>query len=232
MRQFDAVKLKYNAGGFNVERENIDLKDYWPLVTKKILEFEKIADAENPEINNLWAAHKDVLDNQFIKTLTEEGCKRWENILNIVPMGTDTLDDRRFRILARINADLPFTFRQLENMLYALCGDDYTCELINNDYKLVVRLALGVRRQYDEVSSLLKKVVPANLLIDLDLLWNQYLILEPFTHEDLEPYTHEELREENLTTSIRNKYSNFTTLTYQELASHNHRELRKEEING
>lgn len=215
-----------------MERENIDLKDYWPLVTKKILEFEKIADAENPEINNLWAAHKDVLDNQFIKTLTEEGCARWENILNIVPMGTDTLEDRRFRILARINADLPFTFRQLENMLYALCGDDYTCELINNDYKLVVRLALGVRRQYDEVSSLLKKVVPANLLIDLDLLWNQYLILEPFTHEDLEPYTHEELREENLTTSIRNKYSNFTTLTYQELASHNHRELRKEEING
>ena len=215
-----------------MERENIDLKDYWPLVTKKILEFEKIADAENPEINNLWVAHKKVLDNQFIKTLTEEGCARWENILNIVPMGTDTLEDRRFRILARINADLPFTFRQLENMLYALCGDDYTCELVNNDYKLVVRLALGVRRQYDEVSSLLKKVVPANLLIDLDLLWNQYLLLEPFIHEDLEPYTHEELREENLTTSIRNKYSNFTTLTYQELASHNHRELRKEEING
>lgn len=232
MRRFDAVKLKYNAGGFSVERENIDIKDYWPLVIKRILEFEKIADAENPEINNLWTAHKDVLDNQFIKTLTEEGCKRWENILNIVPMGTDTLEDRRFRILARINADLPFTFRQLENMLYALCGDDYTCELINNDYKLVVRLALGVRRQYDEVSSLLKKVVPANLLIDLDLLWNQYLLLEPFIHEDLEPYTHEELREENLTTSIRNKYSNFTTLTYQELASHNHRELRKEEING
>lgn len=181
-----------------MERENIDIKDYWPLVIKRILEFEKIADAENPEINNLWAAHKDVLDNQFIRTLTEEGCKRWESILNIVPMGTDTLDDRRFRILARINADLPFTFRQLENMLYALCGDGYTCELINSDYKLVIRLALSVKRQYDEVSSLLKKVIPANLLIDLDLLWNQYLLLEPFTHEGLEIYTHQELREEAL----------------------------------
>lgn len=198
MRRFGAVKLKYNAGGFYLERENIDIKDYWPLVIKRILEFEKIADAENPEINNLWAAHKDVLDNQFIKTLTEEGCKRWENILNIVPMGTDTLDDRRFRILARINADLPFTFRQLENMLYALCGDDYTCELINSEYKLVIRLALSIKRQYDEVSSLLKKVVPANLVIDLDLLWNQYLSLEPFTYEGLEIYTHQELREEAL----------------------------------
>ena len=198
MRRFDAAKLKYNAGGFYLERENIDIKDYWPLVIKRILEFEKIADAENPEINNLWTAHKDVLDNQFIKTLTEEGCKRWENILNIVPMGTDTLEDRRFRILARINADLPFTFRQLENMLYALCGDYYTCELVNNEYKLVIRLALSVKRQYDEVSSLLKKVVPANLLIDLDLLWNQYLTLEPFTHEELEIYTHQELREETL----------------------------------
>ena len=198
MCRFGAVKLKYNAGGFYLERENIDIKDYWPLVIKRILEFEKIADAENPEINNLWAAHKDVLDNQFIKTLTEEGCKRWENILNIVPMGTDTLDDRRFRILARINADLPFTFRQLENMLYALCGDDYTCELINSEYKLVIRLALSIKRQYDEVSSLLKKVVPANLVIDLDLLWNQYLSLEPFTYEGLEIYTHQELREEAL----------------------------------
>lgn len=227
MRRFDAVKLKYNAGGFYLERENIDIKDYWPLVIKRILEFEKIADAENPEINNLWAAHKDVLDNQFIKTLTEEGCKRWENILNIVPMGTDTLEDRRFRILARINADLPFTFRQLENMLYALCGDDYTLELLNNEYKLVIRLTLSIRRQYDEVSSLLKKVVPANLIIDLDLLWNQYLILEPFTHEELEEYLHRELREEDLNPANYNKYLALKPLTYRELTAYDHKNLRK-----
>lgn len=213
-----------------MERENIDIKDYWPLVIKRILEFEKIADAENPEINNLWAAHKDVLNNQFIKTLTEEGCKRWEDILNIVPMGTDTLEDRRFRILARINADLPFTFKQLENMLYALCGDDYTCELINSDYKLVIRLALSIKRQYDEVSSLLKKVVPANLLIDLDLLWNQYLLLEPFIHEDLEEYTQQQLREDELVPPTRNKYETLKSLTYRELTAYKHKTLKKGDL--
>lgn len=220
----------YNSGGFSVERENIDIKDYWPLVIKRILEFEKIADAENPEINNLWAAHKNVLDNQFIKTLTEEGCKRWENILSILPMGTDTLDDRRFRILTRINAELPFSFRQLENMLYTLCGDDYTCELINSDYKLVVRLALNIRKQYNEVDNLLKKVVPANLIVDLSLLWNQYLILEPFTYGDLEEYTHQQLREDKLIPPTRNRYSRLKTLTHSELTAFKHKTLKKENI--
>ena len=112
-------------------------------------------------------------------------------------------------------------------MLYALCGDDYTCELINNEYKLVVRLALSVRKQYNEVDSLLRKVVPANLIIDLSLLWNQYLILEPFTHEELEEYLHSELREEDLNPANYNKYLALTPLTYRELTAYDHKNLRK-----
>lgn len=189
-------QVKIIRGGVNLERENIDIKDYWPLVVSEILEYKKIAEAENPEINTVWANHERVLANQFVETLTEEGCARWEKILNITPMGTDTLADRRFRILGRINADLPFTITQLKNMLSTLCGDGYTVELQNTQYKLIVKLALSVKRQYDEVSKLLENVVPANLIVAIDILWNQYIKLEPLTHEQLEAYTHLQLREE------------------------------------
>ena len=178
-------------------QRNVDILDYLPPVIADTTEFQNIANAENPTINNLWAAHDTVMDNQFISTLNENGCKRWEKILNIIPMGTDTLEDRRFRILAYINADIPYTYRQLESMIENLCGaDGYKMVLKNNEYKLIVRIAISVSKQFSEVQKLLKRVVPANLLIDLELLYNQYKNYEGKTHGELAVYTHQQLREE------------------------------------
>lgn len=178
-----------------MQRET-DILNYLPPLIAKTDEFEAIGAAENEQINNLWATHKEIFDNQFISTLDENGCNRWEKILNITPMGTDTIEDRRFRIAARINADIPYTYKQLENMIASLCDNDYTMQLQNADYKLIVRIALSAQRQYSEVEKLLKRVLPANLLVDLSLLYNQYQALTSKTHAQLNAYTHEQLRSE------------------------------------
>lgn len=178
----------------------INVLDYLPPVVGDTTEFKAISQAENPEINNLWAEHDTVLDDQFINTLDEESCARWEKMLNITPLGTDTLQDRRFRILAYINTDIPYTYKQLEIMLSNLCGaDGYTMQLQNTLYKLVVRVALSASKQYSEVEKLLKRTVPANMLIDLDLLYNQHQYLAQFTHQYLSAFTHQQLKEEDLT---------------------------------
>lgn len=178
----------------------INVLDYLPPIVAETTEFKAIAQAENPEINNLWAEHDTVMDNQFINTMDEESCSRWEKMLNITPLGTDTLADRRFRILAYINADIPYTYKQLEIMLSNLCGaDGYTMQLQNTLYKLVVRVALSASKQYSEVEKLLKRTVPANMLIDLDLLYNQHQYLAQFTHQYLSAFTHKQLKEEDLT---------------------------------
>ena len=178
-----------------MQRE-VDILNYYPNVIAEIEEFQHLANAVNPELNKLWGKYKNIFDNQFISSLDESGCLLWEKLLKITAMGTDTLDDRRFRILARLNENIPYTYRKLENMLTTLCGNDYTMQLQNNEYRLIVRIALSVQKQFNEVKKLLTKFVPANIIIDLDLLYNQYKNLANKTHGELKIYTHQQLKEE------------------------------------
>lgn len=178
---------------------NVNILDYLPPVISDTLEFQHLANAENPEINGLWAAHDEVFNTQFIDALNEEGCRRWEKILKISPMGTDTLADRRFRILTHLNAELPYTLNQLKNLLASLCGvNGYTLELLNDEYKLIVRITLTAKKSIVDVEKMLKRVIPANLILDLSLLYNQYQTISGKTHGELTAYIHSQLREEVL----------------------------------
>lgn len=174
----------------------VDVLDYLPKVVRTIKEFEVLGDAENPEINNLWLDNQIVLNNQFINTLDEQGCARWEKMLDITPKGTATVEDRRLAILARINASLPYTYRQLENFLRNICNNDYTLALDNANYKLTVLLNLSRRNQFDEVSNLLSRVIPANIVFEVGLKYNQYKTIKPYKYELLSDYTFHEIRAE------------------------------------
>lgn len=193
----------------------VDVLDYLPKVVRTIKEFEVLGDAENPEINNLWLDNQIVLNNQFINTLDEQGCARWEKMLDITPKGTATIEDRRLAILARINASLPYTYRQLENFLRNICDDDYTMTLDNENYTLTVLLSLSRQNQFDEVSNLLAKVIPANLICNVSLKYNQYKIIKPYKYSLLINYTCYEIRiEENF---FINEYLNLESYDYGSL---------------
>ena len=48
------------------------------------------------------------------------------------------------------------------------------------------------------VKEMLEEVIPANMEIDLSLLYNQHETLAKFTHKELAKYTHRQIREEVL----------------------------------
>lgn len=178
----------------------VDIINYLPPILKEYKELISIAAAENPEINLLWTTLENVMNDQFVDKLTDNGAKRWEKILTIVPKGTDTLDFRRFRIKTRLNEKLPYTYRVLEQQLITLCGEDgYSLELQNNEYTLKVRIDLIAKSKFNDVNDLLSRIVPANIVIDLSLLYNSYFTLAQFTHAQLSAYTHDQLRNEVLT---------------------------------
>jgi len=176
------------------------LLNYLPHVIRNVREYKAIMDdGDQEEISKLWEAVDNAFDDQFVNSATIYGVQRWEKLLHILPKGTDSLDARKFRILARLNEQLPYTLRVLENMLFALCGEDgYTVEVQNDMYTLNVKIALKAKSNVDDVDVLLKKVVPANMIIELSLMYNQYYKLKPFRHIDLKPRTHYELRNEVL----------------------------------
>jgi len=179
-----------------LDRE-INTINYLPDFLKEFREFRALAEAENPELLYAWGVYGELLNNQFVSDSGEPGVKRWEAILGLLPKGSDTLDIRKFRILARLNEKLPYTRRILEQQLAALCGEDgYLVEIRNGEYTLAVRVAMAAKAKFEEVGSLLGRIVPANMVIDLSLLYSSHSKLSGFTHAELSTRTHEQLRNE------------------------------------
>jgi hypothetical protein len=173
------------------------IQEYWSDVLKDIREFEEIAKAINPEIEVIWQAVRNLMDDQFIQTATERGIARREKMLGITQFADDTLESRRFRVLARWNDKLPYTYRVLQSKLDQLCGvDGYEMILDAGSYSLKIKVELVVKRMFEEVEKIAKKMLPANILLSVELRYNQYFKLSEFTHGQLSNYTHNQIRNE------------------------------------
>ena len=89
--------------------------------------------------------------------------------------------------------------KTLKQQLEALCGKDgYSIELYNDAYTIEVKVNLIAKSNFDDVDALLQRVIPANMIIDLRLIYNQHSTLKQFTHAHLQTYTHNQLRSEVL----------------------------------
>lgn len=92
---------------------------YLPDFLKEFKEFKKLrnlSESDIKELLKLWNSFKDILDDNFINDSTENGVESWERVLNITPKAYDTLNDRKFRVLTRLNEKLPI-HREVERRL-------------------------------------------------------------------------------------------------------------------
>lgn len=175
-----------------------NLIEYIPQMFQNIREYKAILEeGEQHEFDSLWEEVDNTLNNQFVGSANEAGVKRYEKILNISPKSTATLDERKFTIKSKLNEEIPFTLKILERKLKMLCGDDgYVIISIPEEYRLVVGLGLVAYNNYYDVENLLKKMVPANILIEISEIYNRHSALHGFTYEELEEYTNYQLRNE------------------------------------
>ena len=175
------------------------LVNYLPYFMQEYLEMQKIMEAEQSEIDNLWDAAESAFADQFIQDATENGVARWEAILGISPKDTDTLNERKFCIMAKLNQELPYTMRKLMQFLTNLCGaDGYSVDMNPSEYKITIRLGLANKSSYKEVEKILKRMIPANMIPFIQIMYNSNTILSNYTHSQLAAYTHEYLRSEVL----------------------------------
>lgn len=139
------------------------LIDYLPPVLQSVMEFAAITGAQQPEIEAAWDALNLVMDNQFIDTATEAGVTVWEKELNIVPLATDTLEDRKQRLKTAWTYGVVYTYNWLVNWLKTSCGESNPLPTIN-DYTL--RVSLPVSVDYLHMLDDMRRYVAANVLID------------------------------------------------------------------
>lgn len=204
------------------------LLDYLPPVIGNLREMQAITDGQEAVLSDLWEAVGEAFKNQFVEEATAYGIERWEKILSIVPKGAESLETRRFRIKTRLNEQLPFTLRSLQQSLEALCGEDGV--RVNFDvgsYQLVVRIEYAARANYDDVRAMLERVAPANIVVNLDVKYNSHESLEDFIHEELAEYTHAQVQYDVLKHGGAHRtHSQLTEFRCENLSTLTHTEVR------
>ena len=146
----------------------VDLCQYLPEVIRNVREYQVLCNVESPQVNALWKALEVVFDNGFLYILTEYGCKRWEDILQLNSSDTDTLEIRRKNIWIRLNENLPYTWKRLVMLMDSICGENgYTMTLYHNDYFLDVSIQLTEQNLEShivkQVLEMFERVLPANI---------------------------------------------------------------------
>ena len=181
---------------FNNNR-TVLLRAYLPEALKDVRELDAIMSAETGEIEDLWRACEDCMNDQFISEATKNGIERREKMLGITPFATDTLDDRRFRVLSRYIEDIPYTRKSLINMLTSLCGEGgYQLVISTGTFSVSVKVALTAKKQVDSVRELLERILPYNMAFSVTLLYNTWEQIKRLTWGELKLLTWNEIREE------------------------------------
>lgn len=174
-----------------------NLIEYLPPYLRNVRELKKIVEAENPEFDAINNEINNFLHENFLDLMGVTGIKRWEQILEIKPFKDDTLEDRRFRIKSRVLERLPYTLPSLRFRLDTILGEGkYKLNIDYGKYLVKLKIELTAKSQFNEVVKMLNKVLPANMVQEVELLYNQHQHWQQFTHAELQNYTHYQFREE------------------------------------
>lgn len=146
----------------------VDLKSYWMPILRNLKEFKEIAKAEEPELIRILEAIEQTLANMFIETANEDGIKRFEKILGIIPEAGETLSTRRFKVLSMWSNTGVYTVNHLSEMLTSFCGEG-NYEIIEryNEYIIEIVTHVAIKDAFELVDGLIRDALPCNMVLEL-----------------------------------------------------------------
>ena len=134
-------------------------------------------------------------DNYFDET-SESRVKRWEDILNLTPRASDTLDERRFAVHSRVIDKLPYTFLVIERELKALAPESVLIRAWStNGMTVTVNLPLTSVSKIADVDSLLDRKLPLDVVYTITVLYNTWSDYSTQTWGSLSSLTWQQMRE-------------------------------------
>lgn len=144
-------------------KNNVDLIVYLPPFLAEYEELREILKAEEPELSLLWDNTEKALFNQFITTADKNGIAAYERLLNLLPESSDSLEQRRARVMSKWIAKLPYTYKALIERLGALCGNDFSLNCNFENYSLTAMVHFRKYSDFLQVKRLFKEMLPANI---------------------------------------------------------------------
>lgn len=167
-----------------------------PEIIRSIPDIKKIYEINADQEAVLDASVNALFDDIFLETMDETKTARWEKMLSIIPLDTDTLSERRFRIQTRVLERMPYTYRVILRKLQTLCpgGVDWTVD--TEKQLIIVRVALASKNMRADVDELLDNVLPLNMEYTLIILYNTYAMLAKHANGNLKQFTHQQMRDD------------------------------------
>lgn len=175
----------------------VDLKSYLPPYMLEFTEMVAALESQEPEFRLLWDEFTTALNNQFVISANEEGLERFESMLGITPLDTDTIEDRKRRVLGLMAYGLPYTEKQLYQTLVSMCGENgFTLSIDEDGYRVSIGMRLTSRRLIDFVEDIAEKMVPVNMFLEVYVAFNRWGRFRSETWGDLKNYTWGSLKED------------------------------------
>lgn len=151
----------------------VDLIEYLPYFLRNYKQFKYIFNVEDIELNKLFKLTETVKDRSFVNFADETGIKRFEKMLNITPLKNDSLNQRRIRILTKINDEIPYTMNAVKRKLDSIIGED-NYEISVKDFNFKVTVAVSEPNLIETLEDYFKGVLPANMLLNVKFDMNRY----------------------------------------------------------
>lgn len=157
--------------------------NYMPNFLQNVREFEIISNLEDEELEKLKLQIDKIIKEVIVNTSEDYGLKRYEKIYNI-DVVSDDIDVRRFNIISKINNKAPFTYKWLDNKLKQLVGENnYKINIEYDNYKVIISIVYLFGDIVNNLQEDLKQLLPANLVIQINLFSNCNLYLAGIMHE-------------------------------------------------
>ncbi len=157
--------------------------EYIPDFLKNIREFKIISNLEDKELENIKLQIDNILKEIIVNTSENYGLQRYEKIYNINDISND-IEIRRFNIISKINNKIPFTYKWLDNKLKQLVGENnYTIKIEYDNYKIIISIIYLFGEILDTIKKELEELLPANLIIQINLFSNCNIHIAGIIHE-------------------------------------------------
>lgn len=175
------------------------LIEYLPSFVGEYAEIREIMEAEQPEFDMAFSEAQRILDNSFILSANDHGLGRLESMIGLERKGTDTLEERRFKLLLRTNSKPIHTIYTLKEALDELLGvGEYELQIDYAENTVGCKLALSSKEKYQAAVKYLSDILPCNMVLDVKIMFNSNSVLRQMTHRNLSKYTHTKIRNEVL----------------------------------
>lgn len=159
----------------------VKMKRYFPRFYDGYVEIDVIIDTEDKAFEEIGVNFRRAINNQFIKLADETGISAYEVLFDVIAdPSTETLEERRDRLLNRVSVIPYYTTIFLRNRLDSLIGAGLYNLIIDYDnYTLYLESAAKNQLYYNEIAVLMSNIKPCNIVfINMPLVSQQIFVSE------------------------------------------------------